>query len=717
MKKSKIRHIFLCAMVICLNIPFTTSCCQKSVGTEFIERDYAALVDPQIGTQGKQNQYGLASGFTFAGATYPFGMLQMTPSHFAPQKGIVVNQISGGGCPTMGNFPVLGFSGRLSTSPDNMDHYQRPESFDQADAGYMSMTFQDKVKAEMTTSARSGNIRFTIPEGQKEATIIIGGGINTNTVDHAWIKVTSDSTLEGYAKGGDFCGSKTDYGIWFCAEFDTDALEKGTWKGSKLKTGKLLAEGKRTGAYFVFDTEMDNVIEYKVAISYVSLENARANLKLDNAGRNFDQVREDTHAEWNRRLGIIKIGEADSDKLVQFYTNLYHTLIHPNIFNDVNGEYMGADFKVHKTVEGHNHYTTYSGWDTYRTQCQLVAMLYPEEASDMAQSLIDFADQAGGYGRWILANIETGIMHGDPTSIIIANTYAFGARDFDQKRGFYHMKRGAIIPGVLSQNVEVRPGLRTYMEKGIENASLCLEYTSADYAIGQFAKQALGNVDEAEYFFRRSKNWKNLYDSSTNWLRSRNNDDMSWKDVDADWREATKENYFWMVPYDLPTLIDTMGGIKAAEARLDTLFNGLDASYDDHHYAAGNEPDFQVPWIYNWVGRQDKASRVISRILDDCYDSSASGLPGNDDCGAMGAWYVFASIGMYPMIPGVGGFTLNRPQFKQIQIELPDGLLNINCGQDGFYIHKMYLNGKRHKSLWLDWEAIMKGADIQYFIK
>ena len=248
-------------------------------------------------------------------------------------------------------------------------------------------------------------------------------------------------------------------------------------------------------------------------------------------------------------------------------------------------------------IMGRDYYTTYSAWDTYRTQSQLLAMLFPKESSDMMQSSVDFAEQAGGYGRWVLANIETGVMHGDPIPIIISNTYAFGGRDFDIKTAYKQMKRGAMEPGTRSQDVEVRPGLNNYIRKGIENASLCLEYASSDYAIGQFALQAMNNKKDADYFMKRAGNWKNLYDPSTNWLRSKDTRNLKWKHPNDDWREATKENYFWMVPFDLKTLIDTIGGKVAASKRLDSLFVKLDAGYDDHYFAAGNEPDFQVPWM------------------------------------------------------------------------------------------------------------------------
>lgn len=679
------------------------------------QMNYSSLVDTRIGTVGRPGDNGLASGFTYLGATYPFGMMQLTPSHFAPQNGIVVNQISGGGCPEMGNFPVIAFNGQLKASPNDMKEFPFYKKILSSEAGYLSLEYPDNVIFETTVSKRSGVCRITFSETSGEGTVIIGSGINATSLTNSLVRITSSTTCEGYAEGGEFCGYSTDYRIFFAAEFNTPAKEKGTWIRNDLKKERLSIGGTNTGAYFTFDTSVNHSVEYKVAISYVSIENARENLRRDNNGRNFDQVLSDTRSEWNECLGKIKV-TGNTDRMKQFYTHFYHALIHPSVFSDVNGEYMGADWNVHKVSAGHDYYSIFSAWDTYRTQCQLLAMLYPDESSDMMQSLVDFAEQSGGYGRWILANIETGVMHGDPTPIIISNSYAFGARNFDIAKAYEYMRKGALVPGTYSQNVEVRPGLNTYIEKGIENASLCLEYTSADYAIGQFALQAMKNEEDAALFMARAENWKNLYDPSTRWLRSRNSQDLSWKHPDSDWREATKENYFWMVPFDLQTLIDTIGGKQNAEKRLDSLFVRMDASYDDHFFAAGNEPDFQVPWIYNWVN-PDKTSVIISRILKEAYNSSPSGLPGNDDCGAMGAWYVFASIGMYPMIPGVGGFSLNMPQFSDIRIIFPDGILHIKGGSDGESIGSITFNGVEHSSRWLDWEKLRQGGEIIYTSK
>lgn len=387
--------------------------------------NYAHLVDTRIGSEGN----GLSCGYTYIGASYPFGMIQLTPSFFSPQKGIVVNQMSGSGCAHMGNFPILPISGQLTKSPKDMNDYPPYKSVKESTAGCLSLLMKDGVVCNITTSKRSGITQFIFPTDNKEGTVLVGSGVSSTELSNAFIKITSPSSCEGYAEGGDFCGYKTDYRIFFAAEFDHEAKEFGTWKGDNLKKDRDQIGGAKSGGYFTFDATKGNIIEYKVAISYVSIENAKENLRLDNNKRNYQQVLSDTRNEWNKHLSKIEVNSDNKDKLTQFYTHWYHTLIHPNIFNDVNGEYIGADFAVHKVQPGREYYTTFSGWDTYRTQCQLLAMFYPKETSDMMQSAIDFAEQAGGYGRWIAANIETGVMHGDPMPIIIANTYAFGGQN------------------------------------------------------------------------------------------------------------------------------------------------------------------------------------------------------------------------------------------------------------------------------------------------
>ena len=598
--------------------------------------NYARQVNTLIGTKG----VGLTSGYLYPGATYPYGMVQFTPSYFSKRSGFVINQLSGGGCEHMGNFPTFPVKGKLKMSPDNILNYRINISEEKGHAGYYEAMVQEDIKAKLTVTERTGMASYEYPADQQYGTVIIGGGISATPIEQAAIVITAPNKCEGYAEGGNFCGLRTPYKVYFVAEFDADALESGTWKRDELKPNTTFAEGEYSGVYFTFDVSKKKNVQYKIGVSYVSVENARENLKAENTGWDFLQIQNQAESKWNHYLGKIEVEGTNPDRATQFYTHLYRSFIHPNVCSDVNGEYMGADFRVHKSRS--KHYTSFSNWDTYRTQIQLLSMLDPEVASDIVISHQLFAEEAGGaFPRWVMANIETGVMQGDPTPILISNAYAFGARNYDPKPIFKIMRKGAEEPGAMSQDVEARPGLKQYLDKGYYNASIQLEYTSADFAIAQFALHAVGDEFASWRYFHFARSWKNLYNPETGWLQSRN-PDGSWKPLTEDFRESTYKNYFWMVPYDIAGLIEIIGGKAVAEKRLDEFFTRLDAGYNDAWFASGNEPSFHIPWIYNWVGTPYKAQEIINRVLNEQYSSKIDGLPGNDDLGTMGAWYVFA---------------------------------------------------------------------------
>ena len=680
-----------------------------SLSAQNVGSNYARQVNTLIGTKG----VGLTSGYLYPGATYPYGMVQFTPSYFSKRSGFVINQLSGGGCEHMGNFPTFPVKGKLKMSPDNILNYRINISEEKGHAGYYEAKVQEDIHAKLTVTERTGMASYEYSADQQYGTVIIGGGISATPIDQAAIVITAPNKCEGYAEGGNFCGLRTPYKVYFVAEFDTDALESGTWKRNELKPNTTFAEGEYSGVYFTFDVNKKKNIQYKIGVSYVSVENARENLKAENTGWDFLQIQNQAESKWNHYLGKIEVEGSNPDRTTQFYTHLYRSFIHPNVCSDVNGEYMGADFKVHKSRS--KHYTSFSNWDTYRTQIQLLSILDPEVASDIVISHQLFAEEAGGaFPRWVMANIETGVMQGDPTPILISNAYAFGARNYDPKPIFKTMRKGAEEPGAMSQEVEARPGLKQYLDKGYYNASIQLEYTSADFAIAQFALHAVGDEFASWRYFHFARSWKNLYNPETGWLQSRN-PDGSWKPLTEDFRESTYKNYFWMVPYDIAGLIEIIGGKAAAEKRLDEFFTRLDAGYNDAWFASGNEPSFHIPWIYNWVGTPYKAQEIINRVLNEQYSSKIDGLPGNDDLGTMGAWYVFACIGLYPEIPGVGGFTVNTPIFSSVKIHLKKGDMVIKGGSEkNIYIKSMKLNGKPYDSTWIDWDQLNNGATIEY---
>lgn len=672
-------------------------------------QDYSRKVNTLIGTQGN----GWSSGYLYPGATYPFGMVQFTPTYFTKQLGFVINQLSGAGCDHMGNFPTLPLSGELKVSPDSIINLRASLSKEKGTAGYYTTLVNDSIQAELTVTERTGMAKYSFSANENRGTVIIGGGVAATPIEVAAISITSPNTCEGYAEGGAFCGFPTPYKVYFVAEFDVPSASSGIWKEERLLPEEKFAEGRHSGVYFTFDLKNKKEVLYKIGVSYVSVENARENLRTENPAWNFAAVKQSAADKWNRYLGKIEVKGKNEDRISQFYTHLYHSLIHPNVCSDVNGEYMGSDNKVYKSER--NYYTSFSNWDTYRTQTQLMAMLAPDVTSDIVMSHQLFAIRSGGgFPRWVLANIETGIMQGDPTPVLIANAYAFGARNYDTRSILKTMRYGAEVPGANSQGVLTRPGLEQYLEKGHYDASAMLEYTSSDFAIGRYALQACNDEPVCNYYTNRAMKWKNLYDKETNWLRSRN-EDGSWKNPGDDWRESTYKNYFWMVPYDLDGLLQIIGGKQEGEKRLDELFRRLDASYGDEWFASGNEPSFQIPWIYNWVGAPYKAQHIIRKVLNEQYNSRPDGLPGNDDLGSMGAWYVFASIGLFPEIPGVGGFSINSPVFSEIVLHLANGDLVIKGGDEKKeYIQGLKINGKKSNSTWIDWNDIKNGGTLDY---
>jgi predicted alpha-1,2-mannosidase len=703
-----------CALLLSVIIAMPASAQQKTKPV-----NYAEKVNTLIGTAGKgkspQEMY-LEAGFTFPGATYPFGMVQFTTTFFDENKGFVVNQLSGAGCPHMGNFPTLPLNGDLQASPNDMKGYKPQYHMQKAMAGYYKVNLaSSNINCELTVTKRTGMAQYQFADTTKHATIIIGSGINATIMNEASVKIIGPGKCEGYADGGSFCGINTHFKVYFVAEFDATPIASGTWKDNKINVLSTADTGKNSGAYFTFDVSANKIVHYKFALSYVSIANAKENLAAENTGWNFTAVKNNAISAWNHQLGKIEAIGGSNNLTTQFYTHLYHALVHPSISNDVNGEYIGADNKVKKAV-GFNDYTEFSNWDTYRTTIPLLAMLAPKETADMIQSTVKFAQQSGGgFPRWVMVNVETGIMQGDPTSIVVANAYAFGATNFDTKEALAIMRRGAEEPGTKSQQELTRPQLDQYLTKGYAQASMSLEYNSADFAIGEFARQSVNDKALYSKYVQSAQKWKNIYNPETQWLQSRNADG-TWRRNTDDMREASYKSYFWMVPFNLKGLIDTIGGKQAAEKRLDEFFVKLNADYGQEWFAAGNEPDFQVPWAYNWAGAPYKTQALIRRIMKESYSNRNNGLPGNDDLGAMGAWYVFAGIGMYPMIPGVGGFTVNSPSFPIVKIHMGTGkTLTITGGSETKpYVTSLKINGKPWNSTWIPYSTIKNGGTINY---
>jgi predicted alpha-1,2-mannosidase len=726
--------------------------------------DAARYVNPFVGTANSPlPDYlgGNASGNTFPGATVPFGMVQFSPDTergFGPEdrgsyvhrdtaiRGFSLTHLSGPGCPIFGDVPLMPVKGRVEKSPATSPAaYVAKFSHDKESAspGFYEVSLESGVKVRLTATTRTGFAVFDFPAGSP-ATLLANVGRNATGVQEAEWRAEGDRRMTGMVASGAFCGTRNRYVLYFAAEFDRPFDSFGSWDGDRVLPGVSPARGGRqTGGYVTFDAGSGATVRMKVGLSYVSVEKARANLRAENPGWDFEAVRAQARARWNEALGRILVRGGTESETKLFYTALYHTLLHPTTFGDADGEYMGFDDRVRR-APGHTQYTNFSGWDIYRSHTPLVAWLFPEEASDMAQSLVNMAEQGGGgLPKWPVANDESGAMYGDPAVPIIASTYAFGARDFDARSALKVMLHGATDPEARSKTYLVRPGLADFLkygyipmeQKGLRGSpSVALEYETADFALAQFAR-AHGDEKTAAGMMRRAQLWTRLFDPETRYIRGRWADG-SWLpgfDFEAmlykpelPWRpeshksyvEGNATQYTWMIPHNLRGVIDRIGGNEAAVKRLDSFFTELNGGPDRPYFFIGNEPVFPVPWMYNYVGEPWKTQAVTRRVLTEMFTPEPGGLPGNDDLGATSSWIVLAAIGLYPIIPGVGGFSVNSPLFSEIDIRQKGGrpltIRGRGASSKSPYVQGLRLNGRPHESTWVPYEAIARGGVLEF---
>lgn len=707
-------------------------------GFSQMTQDPAALVNPFVGSGlSRIHDYGK----TVPGASRPFGLLYWSPDtvdevfylYERPvTRGFSLTHISGPGCGFYGDAPIFPMLGTPEKSPAvDRSVYQARYSHtnEHATPGYYGVKLDSGIEVQLAAQMRSGAGEFHFPAGESSRTLVLDLGHNlSRTVYGTEIRIQGRE-VSGSVSSGGLCGHNLRYRIFFVMETDEAPEAYGTFDEKGVAAASSEASGPRAGGYVSFGHAV-RTIHVKVGISFVSIANAEANLKSELRGRDMDAIRQEARAAWNSALGRVQVsGGIDEDRKV-FYTALYHVLLHPSIFNDVNGEYMGFDDKVHK-IEGHTQYTNFSGWDIYRSQVQLMAMLFPEEASDMAQSLVRDAEQGGGLPRWVTANGDTGSMVGDPSACILASYYAFGARGFDTKAALALMLRGANDPTLHSQQYFERPNLEEYLRlgyiadrgrRGSGSASVTLEYENADFAISRFAA-SLGDVTVARELLARSGEWRKLFDSNeTKYIRPRGEDGNFLPGFtpgkEGGFVEGNAAQYTWMIPYDLPGVIAAVGGPYAATKRLDDYFS----QYYDYrlkngpYFAIGNEPSFGNPWIYNWTGKPWRTQEVVRKTLRDLFTSGPEGLPGNDDLGATSSWVVFAQLGIYPEIPGVGGVTLNSPTFPEATLRLGERLLRITAAGAPAkpYVHSVKLDGEPVRNWWIDWERLSKASKLEF---
>jgi predicted alpha-1,2-mannosidase len=702
------------------------------------EASLAQLVNPLIGTDpnpfSRVNYY-FDTGNVFPGAVCPRGMLAWSPDtihedviaggYWYPDSAIEdfsLTHFSGRGVPCLKDIPFMPVMGPVTESPGtNWSRFAASFSHtnETAHAGYYEVKFDNGIETELTATPRTGLARWTFP-AQSAATLLIRADSS--------ISIGSNEVSGFHATK--VAHTKHDYTLYFVAQFDRLFQSIKIWTDGSIND-TATAQATNCGAILTFDTTANPVVQARVGISYVSLANARANLEEENQSWDFSAVRQRAEAAWNAVLDRIEVEGGTTEQQQIFYTALYHCYMHPNILEDDNGEYPGMDEKVHRVEHGHHQYQNISSWDLWRSYAPLMTILSPSEGSDMAQSLVNYAQQdasvwknGGGLPRWEQVNHNSGGMAGDGQDIMISSAYAFGARHFDTEAALAAMDKGASDPAATSDEAKTRDGSREYLQLGYvpEEAAVTLEYCNDDFALAQFAK-ALGDEKKYATYMGRAQNWKNLFDNSTGLIRPREADGSWMLDSSAGSKqgyvEGTAAQYVWMVNFNLRSLIDEMGGNNKADWRLDHFFTKLNSTpFSGDTAYMGNEPCEETPWVYDFAGAAWRAQTVVHRIENELFTAKPNGLPGNDDGGALSSWYVFAALGLYPEIPGVGGFVVGSPLFPKATIHLENGnTIQILAGQsspENYYIQSLRLNGHDYQSPWIEWSVLEKGAKLDF---
>lgn len=720
-------------------------------------QDLARWVNPFVGTRpgGADHGTGGGAGNTFPGAVSPFGMVQWSPDTVKAQhggyfyddtalKGFSLTHLSGAGCSTYGDIPFIPYAGEVSTSPAT-DPGRYTSKFSHANenatAGRYDVTLDSGVKVELATTTRTGSGRFTYPAGTTSTLLVNTSGSVMGT-DDASVTIGGDS-ISGWATSGRFCGANNSYRVYFTAKFDRPFASVGTWKNGAVTPNKAeetgganakvevldtsrsasiepqdtTVSGPGSGGYVTFANLAGATVNVQVGLSFVSVEGAQANLKAENSGKSFEEVAAAAREAWNARLGQIVVeGGSDADRTT-FYTALYHSLIQPNVFSDVDGRYPGFDGRIHQADQGHAMYTNFSGWDIYRSEAQLLATIAPKEMSDVVRSMVAFAEQGGSWDRWTVANDYTGVMNGDPYHIIVSTAYAFGARDFDAQKALLLMVKGATQP---TQGYVERPGGEDYQRLGyVPGAGAdTLEYASADFSIAQFAKR-IGDGETYQAFMKRAQNWQNLYNPGSGHLQPRGADGAFATQYDpadpAGWVEGNGAQYDWMVPHNLRGLITAFGGDQATQSRLDTFFTKLNAGTSEPYAFMGNEPNANAPWVYTYAGAPAKTQAVVRRVMTELYNPRPEGLVGNDDLGQMSSWYVWAALGMYPQVPGRAEMVLHSPLFPKAVLTTGSGKkITVNGHGSGQYVAGLEVDGVKSTRAWLSESLISQGATLDF---
>lgn len=703
--------------------------------------DPLAYVDPFVGTGQAQGVVGEINNFP--GPSMPYGMVQLSPDTPGAYAGYRYShdRIRGfssthaaAGCNIFGDLPILPVAGDASSRPwDRTERFSHDQ--ESAEVGSYDVTLLDSdIDVELSASTRAGGIAMDFPDTDQDATVIVNAGGSLSSVAGASIDVSGEATVSGSVTTGRFCGKNNTQTLYYSIEFSQPFTSFATWQGDEVRQGARNANDARSGATLSFPP--GSTVDATIGLSYVDVAGAAANREAEIPDFDYERTRERTRAAWTAELEKISVASANQDDLTMFYTSLYHSLLHPNTFNDVDGRYIGFDGEIRTVEEGRTHYANFSDWDTYRSLGALQAILDPDRASDMAQSLVAAAEQSGWLPRWPLANQHTGQMTGDSSVPLIASMLAFGADDFDVDTALDYMVKGATSSAPTATGYVQRRGIETYLEKryaphveahrgdhGINGASITQEWSIADFAIAEVA-ESVGRTDVAQTFRPRSQYWQNVFDPAQDTVAARNLDgtfihpDVSTGFGQSGFDEGNSEQYLWLVPQNVAGLVETLGGPDRVADRLDAFTTTFNSGSNAPRLWIGNEPNFGVPWLYNYIGQSWRTSELVDDIVAELFRPEPDGKPGNDDLGAQAGWYVWAALGLYPSTPGTDVLTINTPRFDSTSITLANGeklVVNAPGASTGMrQIAGMSVDGQPWSSTSLPPDLIHEGGTIDF---
>lgn len=702
------------------------------------DTDYTALVNPLIGTD--------FTGNTYPGAQAPFGMVQLSPDNGLPGW----DRISGYFYPdsTIAGFSHTHLSGTgagdlydISFMPVTLPYNEAEQPLgihskfshadEEASAGYYRVLLKDyNINVELTATERCGIQRYTFPKGESVVFLNLKKAMNWDFTCDSRIEVVDSCTIQGYRFSE---GWARDQHVYFRTRFSRP------FTSVEMDTTATTLKGKRIGtayiARFNFDNAEGEQLVLTTALSGTSMEGAARNMAAEAPHNDFDKYLAEAKDNWNRQLGKIEITGGDKDDRVNFYTALYHSMIAPTIYSDVDGAYYGPDKQVHRT-DGWVNYGTFSLWDTFRAAHPLLTYTEPERVNDMVKSFIAFYEQNGRLPVWNFWGSETDMMIGYHAVPVIVDAYLKGIGNFDAEK--------ALEACVKTANIDEYRGIGLYKKMGYvpynvtdeynaENWSLSrtLEYAYDDYCIAEMA-QKMGKTQLADEFRKRSQNYRNVFNPATGFMQPLDDKgvfqpNFSPDDYTPHICESNGWHYFWSVQHDIAGLISLTGGKDRFSEKLDSMFTYIPASNEDlplfstgmiGQYAHGNEPSHHVIYLYNKVRQPWKAQKYAAQVMHELYFNAPAGLCGNEDCGQMSAWFVFSAMGFYPVNPVSGEYEIGTPLFPEMRLHLDNGkiftVLAHGVSRENIYIQSVKVNGKPYDKSYITHAQIMDGATVEF---